>query len=188
MSPRAPRRGQGRGPAAAAVALLIVAGASVTGCATIGPTPPPAAAPLAVPSLGPEADAMTAGRVTITTATGRTVEFAVRVADEPEERRQGLQGVAALPEGAGMLFDFGGQERWGGFWMRGTLVALDIAFVDADGVIVAVATMTPCAADPCPITEADRPYRAALEVGAGVLEASGVGPGDRLVWTLDPAR
>lgn len=176
-----------------ALASLVLAGCGADGerSSATGPAVAPAARASGaadgppLPALHPAVDAMAAGSVTITTARGERVDLAVRVARTAEERQQGLQRVAELPAGVGMLFDFGGEDRWGGFWMKDTLVPLDIAFVGADGRIVAVAGMVPCTADPCPVTDPGVPYRVALEVGAGALAASGVAPGDRVTWTLD---
>lgn len=106
------------------------------------------------------------------------------VADTPATRARGLQGITVVPEGAGMLFVLDGPRGSGarpGFWMLDTLVPLDIAFA-ADGVVVGVATMTPCPAAPCPITHPGVEYDVALEVGAGVLTRAGVVPGDPFVW------
>lgn len=106
----------------------------------------------------------------------------VVVADTPDARSRGLMGVAAVPDGVGMLFAFPDAIGPGrpGFWMLDTLVPLDIAFA-ADGVVVGVATMEPCTAAPCPVTHPGVDYDVALEVAAGVLDAAGIGVGDRFV-------
>ncbi|MEA3502816.1 MAG: DUF192 domain-containing protein, partial [Actinomycetota bacterium] len=60
-------------------------------------------------------------------------ELSVAVADTQALRAQGLMGVTDLGGLDGMLFVF--QETTdGGFWMKDTLIALDIAFFDAGGV------------------------------------------------------
>jgi uncharacterized protein len=119
------------------------------------------------------------GTVAIETADGRVVEVAVEIADDPEERRLGLMGRASLPEGSGMLFDFGEDVR-GAFTMRGTLVPLSIAFADASGRIVRVLDMEPCRAEPCPSYDPGVVFRAALEVNRGAFRGWGVAEGDRL--------
>lgn len=129
--------------------------------------------------LGTAADGLPAAAVVLVRPDGSEVTVAVRVAATPDARARGLMGVADLPDGTGMLFTYPDAAAHGGFWMRGTLVPLDIAFA-AGGEVVAVATMTPCAADPCPITRPGRPYDTALEVPAGWLAAQGVGPGASL--------
>ncbi len=111
------------------------------------------------------------------------LRFTVLVADTPEARGRGLQGVTELPDGVGMLFAFPeqpGPAGRPGFWMLDTLLPLDIAFFDA-GRVVGVATMSPCAARPCPITHPGVDYDLALEVAGGTLVGAGVTLGDRLV-------
>jgi uncharacterized protein len=114
------------------------------------------------------------------------VSFQVKVADEPERRQQGLMDVPALPDGVGMLFTFD-DARTGGFWMRDTLVPLDIAYL-ADGEVVAILQMDPCPPDEtdCEIYDPGTEYDAALEVGQGVLDEVGVTEGDTATW--DPPR
>jgi uncharacterized protein len=108
-------------------------------------------------------------------------ELLVRIAAEPADRRQGLMGVEHLPDEAGMLFAFP-DERDGGFWMKNTLVPLDIAFTDASGTIVAIEHMVPCDEDPCPTYEPGTEYRVALEVPGGWFEERGVEVGDQVDW------
>lgn len=92
--------------------------------------------------------------------------WAVAVADDPEERAQGLMGVADLGGLRGMLFVFPGDGQ-AGFWMKGTILALDVAFFTGEGGLVEVLPMAPCAADPCPVYRPRAPYRYALEVPRG---------------------
>jgi uncharacterized protein len=90
-------------------------------------------------------------------------------------------GVEHLPDDAGMLFAFPADHD-GGFWMKNTLVPLDIAYAEADGTIVAIEHMVPCEEDPCPTYEPGATYRVALEVPGGWFEDRGVEVGDRLDW------
>lgn len=105
----------------------------------------------------------------------------VYVADRHDLRQRGLMGVESLAREAGMLFLFPDDTR-GGFWMKDTLVPLTIAFLDADGTVLAVLDMEPCAADPCPVHDPGVAYRAALEVNQGRLRDLGLHePG----WRVD---
>lgn len=119
----------------------------------------------------------------------RTTEIlAVKLADDEDLQAHGLMEVEVLPEGTGMLFVFD-QDRVGGFWMRDTLVALDIAFVAADGEILDVMAMDPCTSEPCAVHDPGVPYRSALEVPQGFFERIGIRAGDRLAWVpLTPDR
>ncbi len=103
----------------------------------------------------------------------------VYVADTPAERGRGLMGVEDLPAGAGMLFRFPGDVR-AGFYMKNTLIPLSIAFIDADGEVLAVLDMEPCEADPCTVYDPGVTYRTALEVNQGFLDEIGLRPGWRV--------
>ncbi|MBU1865372.1 MAG: DUF192 domain-containing protein, partial [Actinobacteria bacterium] len=67
----------------------------------------------------------------------------VAVADTPALRSRGLMGVTDLGSVRGMLFLWP-NDTAGGFWMKDTLIPLDIAFFDAAGVLVDLVSMTPC--------------------------------------------
>lgn len=105
----------------------------------------------------------------------------VYVADRPELRQRGLMGVENLPREGGMLFRFP-EDSSGGFWMRDTLIPLSIAFLAADGSVVAVLDMDPCTADPCPVHDPGVAYRAALEVNQGRFDDLGLGESG---WRVD---
>ncbi|HEX5671939.1 MAG TPA: DUF192 domain-containing protein, partial [Acidimicrobiia bacterium] len=60
-----------------------------------------------------------------------------------------------------------------GFWMKDTIIPLDIAFFAADGSLVNLQTMEPCQADPCPFYHPGAPFRWALEAPAGDLDGLG---------------
>lgn len=115
----------------------------------------------------------------------RVKDLSVRawMADEREERTKGLMFVTAQElsplaggDERGMLFVFERDET-GGFWMKNTIIDLDIAFIRQDGVIVDTFTMA--ALDERSYTPRS-PYRYALEVRAGVFEREGVVVGDNV--------
>lgn len=146
---------------AALLAVVLAVVVPLAGCATADP------------------DALPVEAITLVRADGSEVAATVRVAATPDARSRGLMGVTDLPPGTGMLFLFPGVADHGGFWMKDTPIPLDIAFL-RQGEIVAVATMPPCAADPCPVFRPGVPYDAALEVPAGWFAAEAVGPGSGL--------
>jgi hypothetical protein len=100
------------------------------------------------------------------------------VARTTEQRARGLMQRTEVPEGTGMVFLFAEPSR-GGFWMKGTLVPLSIAYVNGDRV-VSTAEMTPCRADPCPTYDPTGPYTMAVEAPGGFFPKHGVGPGTRV--------
>jgi uncharacterized protein len=138
-------------------------------------------APAQVPALYEAVDGWP--ETTVTLEGDEPTIVLAKVADAPDRRQQGLMHVEDLPEDVGMLFLFD-EPRTGGFWMKDTLVPLDIAYVLGDEV-VAVLQMDPCDEDPCPTYDPGVEYDAALEVNQGALEEAGVGEGAAVSWT-DP--
>lgn len=92
----------------------------------------------------------------------------VALADDRGLRARGLMGVEDLGDLAGMLFSWG-EPTASVFTMKDTLIPLDIAFLDRDGVVLGVLEMTPCDATPCPNYAIDPVYWHALESPLGSL-------------------
>ncbi|MEX2419170.1 MAG: DUF192 domain-containing protein [Acidimicrobiia bacterium] len=97
-------------------------------------------------------------------------EWEVAVASEPHERAQGLMGVTDLGDLDGMLFKWE-EDTTSFFWMKDTLMPLDIAFFAADGTLVDLLSMEPCVAEPCERYQPSGPYRYALEALQGAFDA-----------------
>ncbi len=85
----------------------------------------------------------------------------------------------SLPAKAGMVFAFQ-ESHSGGFWMKNTLIPLDIAFYGAGGKILRILTMQPCRTEPCRIYDPKVSYRGALEVNAGSFRRWKVNVGGRI--------
>ena len=64
-------------------------------------------------------------------------EYNVKVAKTEEEREKGLQNVKELPEDEGMLFIFDNPQTVG-FWMKDTLIPLDIIFINEDMEVISI--------------------------------------------------
>jgi len=91
-----------------------------------------------------------------------TVEYAKTI----EEQMQGLMFRESMPQNSGMLFFFNDMQTRR-FWMRNTLIPLDMIFIDSNLVVVEVKHgIQPCKADPCPIYYS-QPAQFVLEVNAG---------------------
>ncbi len=114
--------------------------------------------------------------LTINSVGGR-VPVGVEIADTDAERQTGLMGRTVLPEDAGMLFVFEGEQAALSFWMRDTLIPLSIAYIDAQGRIVDIQDMEPLDDVPPHYVSAE-PARYALEVNQGFFEERGVTVGD----------
>ena len=119
------------------------------------------------------------GTATIATPT-RTIALRVELARTDEQRQQGLMGRTRLAANAGMVFLYPAPVR-GAFWMKNTLIPLDIAFYDGRGRILRIMQMKPCTGDPCATYDPGVAYRAALEVNAGSFRRWGVRRGSRIV-------
>ncbi|MDH3538731.1 MAG: DUF192 domain-containing protein [Acidimicrobiia bacterium] len=93
----------------------------------------------------------------------------VAVANTNEQRAQGLMGVEDLGPLYGMLFVFD-YASVRSFWMKDTLIPLDIAFFDSNGVLVAKTSMETCLDGDCPHYSSEQPARYALEAPRGAFE------------------
>ncbi len=104
------------------------------------------------------------------------IEIEVEIADEESERSKGLMFRESLPENRGMLFVYP-EERPLGFWMRNTLIPLDIAFIDREGRIVDIQQMQP-RDETTHYSKAPAMY--ALEMNEGWFAAHDIEVGDRV--------
>ncbi len=116
------------------------------------------------------------GSVALADSDGDSLD--VLVASSKEQRSLGLMFVDDLEGWDGMWFVFD-EPTSGGFWMYNTLMDLSIAWIDSDGIVVAVADMVPCAERPCPVYSPGADYTAALEVVGGDLDRLGISIGTR---------
>lgn len=116
--------------------------------------------------------------LSIKNAAGQTHDFKIELALTPEEQAKGLMFRTELADDAGMLFVFP-QPRRASFWMRNTLISLDMIFVRANGRIANILEMVP--------TENDAPrrsigkVRAVLELAGGRAAALGIKAGDLVI-------
>lgn len=110
--------------------------------------------------------------------------FAVEVADDGAERAQGLMFRPAMDPGAGMLFVYESPRR-AQFWMKNTLIPLDMIFADATGTVTRVhANAIP--GDLSPIDGGDGVVFV-LEINGGLAETLGIVPGTQLRHPAIPA-
>lgn len=99
----------------------------------------------------------------------------VEVAENDAERQQGLMNRPWMEETQGMIFIFD-ENKPLSFWMRNTIIPLDIMFVDADFKIVSIAENTQPFSDKGIPSKGNAKY--VVEVVAGFSEKYNVHPGD----------
>lgn len=114
------------------------------------------------------------------TSNGREHRFTVEVARTAKEQSMGLMYRNNLAPDRGMIFPFASPQD-AAFWMRNTLIPLDMIFVRADGSIANIAANTvPLSEEP---VRSDGPVAAVLEIAGGRSAELGVKPGDKVDWS-----
>lgn len=115
-------------------------------------------------------------KVTITGDWGKA-NFTVQIADDPAERAQGLMFVERMPMLSGMLFVYERPQSVN-FWMKNTLIALDMLFVSPEGRVLALHENA-VPGDLTPIPGGDG-VQMVLEINGGLAARLGVDVGDVL--------
>jgi len=122
-------------------------------------------------------DSRSDSTLTVATRNARHA-FAVEIARTPAEMERGLMFRDRLPPDHGMLFLYE-EERPVSFWMKNTLIPLDLIFADSSGRILQIAERA------VPLSTAlissEKPVRAVLEVNGGTAARLGIAVGDRLI-------
>ena len=130
---------------------------------------------------GAEADRLETSELWIETARGGRFSFTVELAVTSEQQAQGLMFRESMAPDAGMLFVFD-RVRQAAFWMKNTLIPLDMLFIGADGRIVNIAERTtPLSTESVPSAA---PVQAVLEINGGLSRMLGIAPGDRVIHEL----
>jgi uncharacterized membrane protein (UPF0127 family) len=116
--------------------------------------------------------------LSVTTATG-VHRFKVEVAATFEEQEKGLMFRTAMGADEGMIFPMDPPRRTA-FWMRNTVIGLDIIFIGADHRVLNVATNA-LPYDETPLPSAGN-AAGVLELNAGRAAQIGLKPGDKVAW------
>jgi uncharacterized membrane protein (UPF0127 family) len=115
-----------------------------------------------------------------------SARFNVEVADDEAERARGLMHRESMPTSAGMLFVYDKPRRVS-FWMRNTLIPLDMIFADARGVLQHIHHEAQ-PLDETPVFGGDDIY-AVLEINGGLVRRLGIAVGsDMRHPAFDPAQ
>jgi uncharacterized membrane protein (UPF0127 family) len=118
-------------------------------------------------------------------AGGSAYKFEVEIVTTPETRAQGLMFREKLAANAGMLFIYPGEQPVS-FWMKNTLIPLDMLFLKANGSIAHIAHNA-IPHDETPI-DSGAAVQAVLEVNGGTAEALGIKEGDKVEYQSHPAQ
>lgn len=110
---------------------------------------------------------------------GKTLTFRVELARTAEEQAKGLMFRTAMGPDEGMIFPFD-PPRGASFWMRNTVIPLDLIFVGPDGKILNIAANA-IPYDETPLVSAG-PVKVVLELNGGRAKELGIVAGDRVEW------
>ncbi|MGB5078962.1 MAG: DUF192 domain-containing protein [Sphingorhabdus sp.] len=113
------------------------------------------------------------------TSGAKTSTFSVEVAATSMEQAKGLMFRTDLADNAGMIFPFG-EPRVASFWMKNTVIPLDIIFIRANGTIESIAENTVPYSTAA--VAAGEPVVAVLELRGGLTSELGIGAGDKVIW------
>ena len=106
-----------------------------------------------------------------------TARFTIELADEPAERSQGLMFRESMPRTSGMLFVYERPQR-ATFWMRNTLIPLDMIFIGQDGEVRRIHENA-IPLDETTIDGGDG-IAAVLEINGGLARVFGLQVGDQV--------
>ena len=111
----------------------------------------------------------------------RAIKFDVEMALTEPQREHGLMFRKELGPYEGMLFDFYHDQKVS-FWMKNTLIPLDMLFIAGDGTIRHIfANAKPLSTDTIP---SEYPVRAVLEINGGTAALLGIKPGDKVKHSI----
>ena len=105
--------------------------------------------------------------------------FEVELPRTNQEFMTGLMFREHLPENEGMLFVFQ-EEAKHSFWMKNTLIPLDIIWMNKDLEVVHIETATPCEEEPCTVYAPTEEALYVLEINAGLAEKNDVFIGSKV--------
>ncbi len=111
--------------------------------------------------------------------------FEVEIADDNQERAKGLMFRESLCDDCGMLFVYGDEGRYP-FWMKDTLIPLDIIWLDSDLRVVSIANAVPCTEDPCENYDPGVDALYILEINSGRSLEMGLKAGNSLEFVFTP--
>lgn len=140
----------------------------------------PAACQAGTPDVTKAASGLSVVPLSIRTAAGKTHAFKVEVARSESEQARGLMFRDKLAPDGGMIFPMN-PPRPASFWMKNTVIPLDLIFIRPDGTIARIsAEAVPYSLEPIVSGE---PVSAVLELAGGRAAELGISEGDKVRWT-----
>ncbi len=128
---------------------------------------------MAVPALALET--FQKSTLSIETAAGGKYRFDIELAETPAQQAQGLMFRPSMAADAGMLFIYN-RVQPASFWMKNTLIPLDMLFIGPDGRVVNIhERAVPQSLDS---VNSAGPVKAILELNGGMSARLGIHPGD----------
>ncbi|MEW6196329.1 MAG: DUF192 domain-containing protein [Bacteroidota bacterium] len=123
------------------------------------------------------------GELVFTNSNGDTIsKIEIEIADDSMQREVGLMMRRNMKVDQGMLFLFD-QETYQSFWMKNTILPLDIIYVNSNREIVTIYKNTkPYSEESLP---SSKPAQYVVEVIAGYTDQFGIKEGDKIVWRRD---
>jgi uncharacterized protein len=108
--------------------------------------------------------------------------YAVELAETDAQRQVGLMGRESLDNDRGMLFVYG-EDGVYTFWMKNTLMPLDMIWIDGNGTVVRIIkNAEPCGKEYCPSINPNKKARYVLEINSGEADRIGLAEGDKSVF------
>ncbi len=158
------------------------------GVLLIGCSPAQAAAPIAVPSV--QTEPVNGGQTLPISAQAIVAGHIIRleVAQTQQQQAIGLMYRTTLADNRGMLFPFEPPQSVR-FWMKNTLIPLDMVFLQ-NGVVKAIAAnVPPCTAAPCSMYGPQTPINQVIELRSGRAAELGLKVGESVkIQSLNSAR
>lgn len=110
--------------------------------------------------------------------------FGVEIVDTPQSREIGLMHREELDEDKGMLFIFESEGNYP-FWMKNTLIPLDIIWMDSSGKVIDIREAEPCEKDPCLVISHVGSAKYVLEINKGLSAQLGIKVGQTTNFYLN---
>ena len=117
----------------------------------------------------------------------KLIKINIEIADDNEERVKGLMFREKLDENFGMLFIFDNEE-YQTFWMKNTLIPLDMIFIDKNFKIIDIKDAVPCKEEPCALYKSSKPAKYVLEVNGNFTMKNNIKMGDKIIMNKNSSK